>query len=962
MNIQDKKWELPDVDWSKVSLLTKELAISPVTAQVLLNRGIDSSEEAKVFLQGTLKDLSSPWDLPGMEEAVLRIKNALRANEKILIYGDYDVDGITATAILVSFFRDQGATVGYYIPDRSDGYGLNIEAIDSIRDQGYALVVTVDCGISAVKEIVYGRELGLDFVVTDHHEPGTELPSCPVVNPKLSTNKCGAMELAGVGVAFKLIQALAESLGADPVKHLDYLDLVALGTIADVVPLVGENRLLVKHGLLVLNNTPRVGIKALCEVASVKQEELTATQVAFVLAPRLNAAGRMASSLTALELLLTDSIQKAGELARYLHELNCTRQLLVQQVMNEAESLIIDRHSIDEEMVLVLASPLWHSGVIGIVASKLTEKYFRPVILLTIEGEQAKGSGRSIPGFDLFRAISNCNDLLLTAGGHSQAVGVTLATNRIDDFRCKINEYALSVLEPDLLKPSLQLEAEVLMEHLDLALVDELAQLEPFGHGNPEPLLAVRQANLKEYRRVGKDGSHLKLQVETELGILDGIGFRQAQLLDGGFNFEVPVDIAFKVERNQWNGKTNVQLIVEDLKEHHDLAISDRIPVDEVTAYHRQLSDFEVSGIYPCVHGREQFQLMVDFILTVIRENRRVCLLFPSQRMLAVYEKLLSDSLIRYNVTCQRLNSWNPNSIAQLPAGQVILAVNGMNLPKEECKFLKLVFAGGNEEAVQGKNLEACLLGFKEIESQGYDFIRKPVLPTDKLAYIEPLVRNQTGTTFVYTNKKKQVMELYHGLLSIFPHKKHKIWYYHQGLCLTQKEIILEAAAFGMAEVIIANEFLELQLPEEAGAGERIIVDAPYSVDELFLKARPHRSPVTVHGIWHDSELAFNETTLNTIFPQDQALETLLQAMKELGATREYNLPGIMDKLKNKGARLQWPTVQYALAILDHVSLNYKEAKVYQAAEAEKKALARLRALDLAGINEFKSLMLRGTP
>lgn len=960
MTILDKKWELPKVDWSKISVMAKELAISPITAQVLLNRGIDNSEEARIFLHGSLKDLSSPWELPGMEESVLRIEKAIRMRENIMVFGDYDVDGITATAVLVSFLREQGASVGYHIPERSDGYGLNIEALDLIHSQDYSLVITVDCGISAAEEIAYGKGLGLDFVVTDHHEPGPAVPSCPIINPKLSTNKTGARELAGVGTAFKLVQALADRLALDPARQQEYLDLVALGTIADVVPLVGENRLLVKHGLKVLQQTPRVGIQALCEVSSVKQEELTANQVAFALAPRLNAAGRMASPRIALELLLTDSIQKVRELALRLNELNAARQLLVQQVMNQAEAQLRERPLIEEEPVMVLASPLWHSGVTGIVASKLVEKYFRPAILLTIEGEEAKGSGRSIPGFDLFQAIGECSDLLLKAGGHSQAVGVTLATGKIDDFRRRINDYAVMMLEPELLKPTLQAETEVLEEHLDLALVEELARLEPFGHGNPEPLFVLRKANIKDCRRVGKDGTHLKFQVQTELGLLDSIGFRQAQLLDEGFNFAAPVDIAFRVEGNHWNGKTCVQLVVEDLKEHGNLEIA-VCPFPEEASADRFQPNWESQGIYPCLHGREQFQLALDLILYSVKENRRVCLLFPSQRMLAVYEKLLSDILIRYNVTCQRLNSWLPGAGDRPLVSQVILAVEGMYLPEEEYRILKLVFPGGNEGVNQNSFHEEFLLGLKDLELCEYDFVRMPVLPQEKLVYLEPVVRNQTGTVFVYTNKKKQVTDLYHGLQSVFPHKKHKIWYYHQGLSLTQKEMVLAAAIHGMAEVVVANEFLELQLPEEAGAGERIIIDAPYSVDELILKARPHGPQVKVHGIWHETELDFNEAALNMIFPSGKALETLLPVIKELGATGEDSLPGIMDKLRNKGARLQPPTIQYVLAILEEEIHNYKAAKVYQAAEAEKEALVKLRQLDSVDINELKSLMLKGS-
>ncbi|NLC77843.1 MAG: single-stranded-DNA-specific exonuclease RecJ, partial [Clostridia bacterium] len=838
MNRLEKKWELPDADWCRQSLLTKALSISPVTARVLLNRGICTPEEARLFLKGSLEDLACPWNLPGMTAAVQRITDGIKGRDRILVYGDYDVDGITATAVLVSFLREIGVSAGYYIPDRSDGYGLNEEALEAIADQGYNLVITVDCGISAAAEITYGRTLGLDFVVTDHHEPGEQLPDCPVVNPKVAPNLSRAGELAGVGVAFKLVQALASQLGLTSGKQFDYLDLVALGTIADVVPLVKDNRLLVKYGLIRLRNSRRPGIQALCETASINQEQVTAGQIAFLLAPRLNAAGRMDSPFTALDLLLTDSVQKARELAFRLQELNSTRQLLVQQVQIEAEAMAEGSPPVDEEPVLVLASPFWHPGVIGIVAAKLAEKFFRPVILLTIEGELAKGSGRSIAGFDLFQAVVSCEDLLLTAGGHCQAVGLTLAADRIDSFRRRINSVGVAIWKEGLLQPSLQLDAEVLPEQLDLALVDELSQLEPFGHGNPEPVLMLSNASLKNWRRVGKDGNHLKLQVQGDFAEFDCIGFNLASLLEEGIDLNRPLDLAFRLERNRWNGQVAVQLVLEDLREHRCPAVSPALEQLSTPSSMPEADEEETPGHF-CVNGSEQLQLILELVLAAKSQNQPVCLLFPSQRMLAVYEKLLSDSLIKYNVTCQRLHRRTPRIGSEPSGGQVFLAVEGINSPLGESRIVRLAYPQWDDEARQTGSSGEILLGFRELDPEDYEFIRKPLPARDKLGYIEALIRQEKGPVFIYTNRKKQVLEIYRGLQLLFPHKKGNILYYHQGLCFSQKEMILAAAAYGSAEVIIANEFVELLLPDHSGIENRVIVDAPYSCDELFLKSRP---------------------------------------------------------------------------------------------------------------------------
>lgn len=960
MNIKDTKWNLPDFDWNTLSRLVRELSISPVTAKVLLNRGITSAEQGRIFFHGTLADLTSPWNLSGMEAAVSRILRGIKHQEKIMVFGDYDVDGITATAIVVSFLKNQGVPVGYYIPERSQGYGLSLDALRAVQEQGYSLIITVDCGISATSEIVYGKELGLDFVITDHHELGHEIPDCEgIINPKMNNNKTCVTELAGVGVAFKLVQALAEKLGLEPTYPFDYLDLVALGTIADVVPLVGENRIIVKNGLSLLSQSPKEGIKALLEVAGIGEGQLTPNQVAFALAPRLNSAGRLASPLIALELLLTKSPQKARELALKLNELNATRQLLVQQVMQEALAMIERESQGDpEHPVIVLASPLWHPGVTGIVAAKLADMFYKPVILLTIEGEQAKGSGRSIPGFDLFQGIKHCEELLLKSGGHSQAVGLTVAVEYLAAFREKINNYAANVLELAMLEPTLHIEAEVLPSQLDFQLLDELSKLEPFGYGNPEPVLALRSARLKDYRAVGKDGEHLKFQVLTEREAIEGIGFNMVKPVQGRIDLTKPVDLAFRLQRNHWNGQTKLQVVLEDIRPHQET----KPQIHLAQTNEKTKLNLVNSSIYQCLHSREQFDLLVQLILGGIDQKLPIFLVFPTQRLLAIYERMLTDSLNSYRISCERYNyQGNPS-----PNCHVFLATRDLFSSPKDAKVLRLVFPGWNDESGERSNEEEMLLGFKQLELEAFEFIREPILGQDKLAYLTELIKREAEPLFIYTNRISQVMQLYQQLQLLFPEKKHRIWYYHQSLSFTQREIVINAISHGLADIVVASEFVELQLPVEQGPLTRVIIDAPYSIEELYLKSRPSKLGMKVFGIWHPDELYRNELTLQAIFPGGRPLEELLLSLRELGAGLEDNLTEIVNELRKKFGGIQGPTVQYGLDIIHELMassldvLDYQTAAIYQAAQTEKKALEQLKHLERNG--DYSLYLARGAP
>lgn len=957
MKSMDKRWKIHHPNWEIQSFLAKELSISPIMAQILANRNIRTKEEAHKFLYGSLDQLTCPWELAGMNYVIKRIKKALDKKEKILIYGDYDVDGMTATALLVMFLKKLEGNVGYYIPERSEGYGLNKPALDWIKQQGYQLIITVDCGISAIEEIEYGSELGLDFIITDHHEPGPQIPKIKeIINPKLKGDEQPADELAGVGVAFKLLQGLAIEFGIDQEQVLEYLDLVALGTIADVVPLVGENRLLVKYGLPLLSNSTRPGIQALIEIAGMKDRELNANQIAFTLAPRLNAAGRMDSPLLGLELLLTHSAQRARELAVRLQELNRARQLLEQQIMKEALEMLEKLPGDDE--IIVLASPLWHPGVLGIVASRLVEKFYRPTILLAVEGEEGKGSGRSIPGFDLFQGLIHCQDLLVKAGGHCQAVGLTLEIGKLEEFRDKINEYGMEHLQGEAIQPVLEIEGEVISEQLDFQLMEELSLLSPFGHGNPEPVLALRHSRLQDYRGVGKDGRHLKFQLASP-NKLDGIGFNLAELLEKEIDFQGPVNLAFRLQPNEWNGRVSLQLILEDLQEYRPPK-SRQVWNPENHSSHLPR---EGEKVYYCTGAQEQFQKILHLIRGTLEVDKPVCLLFPSQRLMAIYEKLLDDILIKDGINCQRLQ--NGQVKPQYKAPTVFLGVSQFHLPEPELyTVIRLLFPDSDKD--EGEANKEFNLVFKEVIVNEYDFIRQSVAQDKKLSHLAEIVGDVDYPLFVYASHRVEMMKLVHGLQKIFPEKSQRIWYYHRSLCPKQKEMVKHAAVHGLVDVIIAGEFLELLLPWQNRKYGRVIVDAPYSVDELFLKCQPNSHEMVIHGLWHPDELARNRMILETIFPEGKALEALIDSLLEMGASREGELNVLAATLRKQYPNIQLPAVQHGLDIVKELTDlgktgDYKQTKAFQLANREKQSLTRLEELEAMDREKLIKFFLQGS-
>lgn len=559
-----KNWTIRKENPKLRERISKNLGISPLTAQLLINRGIGNETEANLFLNSTLFDLPSPYLMKGMDKAVERIKRAITDKEKIAIYGDYDVDGVTSTALFYTFLRGLGADVIFYNPDRmKEGYGVNIEAVKSLAEGGVTLFISGDCGITAVKEVEEAKRLGADFIVTDHHKPPEELPDAvSILNPQLSDCKYPGKTIAGVGVMFNLAVALRRALREDGFfgngepNLADYLDLVALGTVADCAPLTDVNRIFVKEGMKRMENPKRTGLLALKEASSITGAVNT-FDLGFKLGPRINASGRLSTAGKAVELFISDDIGSARDIAKALSRENSERQNIEGEILDDAVRQIESEPGILNANSIVLASPDWHPGIIGIVASRIVERYERPAILIAIDGNGlGKGSGRSVEGINIYSALSECRDLFEQFGGHEQAAGLSIKAEKIGEFRTMF-ERAISG-SGHAYAPGLDIDCEVELGELTDALLAEFGMLEPFGIGNPEPVLAARSVEVLS-RRVFKD-KHLGLKLKQGAKSLDAIWFNAAGVQD----MPDRIDLAFTPELNKWNGKKEIRLRILD--------------------------------------------------------------------------------------------------------------------------------------------------------------------------------------------------------------------------------------------------------------------------------------------------------------------------------------------------------------------------------------------------------------
>jgi single-stranded-DNA-specific exonuclease len=571
-----RRWFINRTNHEFVDYLSRASSISPFLARVLINRGIKTPSAVSDFMTPAITGLSDPFDLPGMRAAVERIITAAARNERVLVHGDYDTDGLTATVIMVEALRKSGLDVRHLIPVRAaHGYGFNAVAVAEAKKRGVKLIITVDCGITSFEAAAAAEREGIDVIITDHHEPvvrqshgaepGFSVPEAvAVVNPKLLPDGSGLEILSGAGVSFKVAQALAadKRYPFSQDDALALLDLAALGTLADVVPLRGENRSILKEGMRRLHEAERPGIRALKDVCGLTGKTMKAGLLAFTIVPRMNAAGRISDAGDVVRLLLSEDYEEAVGLSEWLGGLNAERQRIEEEVFQRALSRL-DMAGSDTDTVIVLSEEGWHEGVLGIVASRLVEKFYRPVFVFTLEKGVAKGSARSIPSFDICGGLAGCSELLMTYGGHKQAAGVRMKAENMRSFEEAIRRITVQSLDKDDLVPILRIDSDIELPQITHALVRELEMLEPFGHGNAEPLFGARELGVAAPRTVGNN--HLKMRLRKKSQSFDAIGFDMGLLFEHLGCPDV-IDAAFALAFNEWNGTRHIQLVLRDFR------------------------------------------------------------------------------------------------------------------------------------------------------------------------------------------------------------------------------------------------------------------------------------------------------------------------------------------------------------------------------------------------------------
>jgi len=702
----EKKWNISDV-WElhedAIRSMARELNILPKTAVLLYNRGLCDAEDASRFLKKETELFYDPFLLTDMDKAVPRILDAVKAHEKIVIYGDYDVDGVTSVASLYLYLKSIGADVRYYIPNRAgEGYGINSAALDKFASDNVKLMITVDTGITASVEIAYAVSVGLDVIVTDHHECHNGVPeaAAAVVNPRRDGCPYPFKELAGVGVVFKLLCALemTRRKGESPTDCLrdicrDYGDMVAIGTVADVMPLIDENRLIVSIGLHLIENTKRPGLVALLEQSgspadskpsqprTPKKRKITSSLIGYVLAPRINAAGRISNASKAVELFLTDSPFRASQLAAELCEINRERQNEENSIISEAYAKLDAHHDFDADPVIVLDSDSWHHGVIGIVASRITEHYNLPSILISFEDDTGKGSGRSVKGLNLVEALKACDDCLIKFGGHELAAGLSIERGQLEEFKRRINDYAREKLRDEELTTTLEIDCELEPDELTIDAANELYLLEPYGIANPVPVFVLRDARIAEITPIG-GGRHTRFTLDKGGKLFTAVAFGM-QTSDIGFAEGDSIDVVFNLDINDFQNRRTVQLIVRDIRPCREMLA---VMSAKRRKYEITVSDGEVEkAILPV---RDDFVKLFLHLRGQSRTGREIFSyrelegLFGSGTVEYVKARVILDILAEMEVvTCDTPNSMGSSGTVKVKLNPM---KNKINLDKSE--------------------------------------------------------------------------------------------------------------------------------------------------------------------------------------------------------------------------------------------------------------------------------------
>lgn len=702
-----KTWVYNQVDENEVERLVNETGVSRLLAKVLAGRNINDKSYIRKFLNPSINDLYDPFLLKDMDKAVERIIHAINRKEKITLYGDYDVDGVTGTSILYDFLSGFGLDIDIYIPDRlEEGYGVSREAVETILKRGTTLMITIDCGITAVNEVAYAMENGMDVVITDHHECGEILPAaCAVVNPMRYDCGYPFKGLAGVGVAFKLINALCIKMNMGN-AHLKYLDLVSIGTVADIVSINDENRVIVKYGMDMIPETKNMGLRALLNKSGLEGKQIGIFEIAFIIGPRINAAGRIKEATSVVKMFTSGDMDECMDIAESLDEANKIRQEIENSIYKEAEEIIGRDIDLNKERVIVVAKEGWHHGVIGIVASKITEKYYRPCILISIDGDEGVGSGRSIEGFNIFEALDACREYLLKYGGHEMAAGLRINRDAIDDFKQAINHQAFNILTEDLLVPKIRIDAYVDNSDMNVESVEQCGLLSPFGPGNPAPVFAYSNLTINEVKNVGAVSKHLKLKLSNSGLQVDAIGFNMGPAIEL-LSEEDIIDVAARLELNSWNNTTKIQLNLKDIKikkskkEYYyslDKCIEGELKYlrdcRNGNGYNYMTDESKIGALG---HFNREDEL-IPYLSKALEQNRHVAVLVNSAGMLSelinIAEKLTKNIKISYNI-CYTSFKNGQIKLKTIDGAGLTIIVNP--LPEEvDCSiFDAFVIAGG---------------------------------------------------------------------------------------------------------------------------------------------------------------------------------------------------------------------------------------------------------------------------
>lgn len=691
-----KIWHVKEFNKEKAGCLAAELDVSPIVTGILLERGFTTAEAMREFLYGSNTPFHDPFLMKDMEKTVQRIKTAIQTGEKITVYGDYDVDGITAASLLYIYLKEAGACVDTYIPKReNEGYGLNDAALKFLAEHGTGLVVTVDCGISGVHEVEQAPA-GMDIIITDHHTvPEIVPPAYAIINPKQADCNYPFKSLSGVGVAFKLCQALALSDNTQEYWQ-DLTELAALGTVADIVPLLGENREIVRRGLAAMKNTRLPGLQALIKASGCNPESITSENIGFMLAPRLNAVGRLEHAQSAVELLVSDDLEKATVIADSLNRENALRQEISRQIMEDAEAMLAEQKHIDT--AIVLASENWHQGVIGIVASRLVEKYHLPVVLLSICGDIAKGSCRSIPALNLYEAINAESDILLQFGGHHQAAGLTLPAEKVDEFRDRFRNYVALHLQKEDYYPELDVDCALSENGLiTVRDLEELALLEPFGCSNLTPVFAFRNAVMGNQRAIGKDRTHLQFSVSKGDCSYKAVMWNHADLMPLLYDGML-ADIAFMPRINVWNGEKSVQL--------HALSVRQKIEICDL----RKNAEDKNRIVEMFLRTSDKLTVLVN---EIAEQN---CLPISEHLQIRTYEDAVeTEQVILYDLPERPLKEIIRNLI-ESGVKQAVLAFNRADREKAET-LMRLQYPDRASLAVVYKKIMGLLHEQPEIDA-----------------------------------------------------------------------------------------------------------------------------------------------------------------------------------------------------------------------------------------------------